>query len=87
MIIKFSKKFKKQLNKTPEKVKAAFKIRYRFFIVDEFNPILRNHSLAGKYAGCRSINISGDWRAVFREYEDENLIVFVALGTHSQLYE
>lgn len=62
-------------------------MRYKVFIVDEFNPILRNHSLAGKYAGCRSINISGDWRVAFREYEDENLIVFVALGIHSQLYK
>ena len=32
----------------------------------------------------RSINISGDWRAVFEQNNDE--VYFVTLGTHSQLY-
>lgn len=49
-------------------------------------PMLRNHSLSGKYKGCRSINVSGDWRAIFREYKGGAVIYFEMLGTHSELY-
>jgi addiction module RelE/StbE family toxin len=86
MIIKFSKRFKKLLKKAPQNIRITFKNKYKIFIIDEYNPVLRNHSLAGEHEGCRSINITGDWRVVFREYEDENLVVFLSIGTHSQLY-
>jgi len=46
---------------------------------------LNNHPLKGKYADCRSINIGGDLRAVYK-YTDENSCVFIKIGTHSELY-
>ncbi len=51
---------------------------------DPFNARLRNHPLLGKYNGYRSIDIRPDLRAVYKDYGDE--AIFVALGTHSQLY-
>ena len=53
---------------------------------DKYSTLLNNHSLTGKYTGCKSINITGDWRAIFEEIND-NIIYFVELGTHSQLYK
>lgn len=52
---------------------------------DPFHEILNNHSLKGKYKGYRSINISGDYRAIYSLIK-EDTAYFIALDTHSSLY-
>lgn len=56
------------------------------FISHNFDSVLNNHALKGLYFGCRSINVTGDWRAVYEEV-DSQTVNFVDLGTHSQLYK
>ncbi len=53
---------------------------------NEFEPILNNHMLQGKYAEVRSINITGDFRAHYTVLNN-NSRYFVAIGTHSELYD
>lgn len=58
-------------------------------IIFKDNPLdfrLRNHALKGKYLGYRSIDISGDVRALYK-VRGNTLIVFGFIGTHSQLYK
>ena len=76
--------FNKDYKKLSDKIKVQFKFRRNIFIKDRFNPILDDHELYGKYVGCRSINITGDFRAIY--YINSNLAVFIRIGTHSQLY-
>ena len=45
---------------------------------------LRNHLLTERYAGFRSIDVTEDWRALYRTEHER--IIFVELGTHEQLY-
>ncbi len=52
---------------------------------DLYNPLLNNHALSGKYTGYRSINITGNTRVIYK-FLDENVILFVEIGTHSELY-
>ena len=85
--IEFSQRFVKSLKKSPRKVKIAFRSRLEIFLTDKYHPILNNHSLVGKYKNQRSINITGDWRAIFRELDDGEVIYFDFIGTHSQLYK
>jgi len=85
MEIRFSRKFVKQYNKSNLAIQVVFKRRIRLFMLNPHDPNLRNHTLKGKFKGHRSINITGDWRALYKE--EYNKIVFVALGTHSQLYK
>lgn len=87
MKVRFSKRFVKLYDKAPIKVRGAFDIRLVIFHQDKFHPILNNHSLVGKYSGYRSINVTGDWRAIFRELHDDEIIYFDILGTHSKLYK
>jgi len=47
---------------------------------------LRNHALTGEWLGYRSISFGGDWRAHYISQGDD-LVIFVAVGTHSQLYK
>ena len=86
MRIKYSRKFKKQYTKAPQKIKQAFKNRRNFFLKNPHNPVLNNHKLGGKLKGRRSINVSGDWRALYSE-PTQGVVIFEALGTHSQLYK
>ncbi len=87
MKIDYSHKFIREFKKTPRKIQIAFRNRLKIFLHDKFHPLLNNHSLTGKYQNYRSINITGDWRAIFRELNSGKLIYFEALGTHSQLYK
>ena len=85
MKVYFSREFIKNLKKAPKRVKIAFKNRLEIFLKDPFDSRLRNHPLKGKLKGYRSINITGDWRALFKETEDG--VYFTVIGTHSQLYK
>ena len=80
-----SRKFKKSFDKLPLKIKQQFLERRRLFEGEPHHPQLRNHTLTGKYTGCRSFNITGDVRTVFEQL-DVNLVHLIAIGTHSQLY-
>lgn len=90
MNIKFSKKFKKHQEKADKDVQDAFERRLKLFLAEPFHPLLNNHSLSGKLTGFRSINITGDFRALYSEYYDKDsnhFLTFESLGTHSQLYK
>lgn len=82
-------KFEKLLNKAPRAIKRAYRQRFNIFLSDPFHPLLHNHLLTGNYKGYRSINITGDWRVLYKEVmlDDEHMIIeFHLFGTHSQLY-
>lgn len=86
MKIIFRKSYEKRYKKLPEKVKTKVKERNLLFEKDSFNPILNNHALHGKkFAGMRSIDITGDYRSIF--WEEDNVAIFIFVGTHSELYE
>jgi addiction module RelE/StbE family toxin len=84
--VDLSKKFIKELKKAPINIKNAFRERLELYLSDKYNPILNNHALTGKFTGSRSINVTGDYRAIFRELENGEVIYFDLLGTHSQPY-
>ncbi len=84
--IDYSDNFKKELKKSSLKIKIAFRERLRMFSENKYNPKLNNHKLTGKFHGYRSINITGDWRVIFREYDGGKVIYFDMIGSHSQLY-
>ena len=84
MNIYLHKKFLKDYNKLTQSQKEKFKERRNLFLKDEFDPVLNNHALKGKWLGYRSINVTGDIRAIFKR-ESES-VLFVAIDTHSNLY-
>lgn len=84
MKIQFHKNFIKQYKKR-RTIQKRIDERLALFRDNPFDAILNNHGLTGKYAGCRSINITGDYRAVF-ELIDDNTVRFIDVDTHSNLY-
>lgn len=85
MIIQTTRAFDKQYAKLNLKVKIAFKQRVEIFKSNPFDSRLRNHALKGKYLGYRSIDITGDMRALYT-VKGSMIIIFAFVGTHSQLY-
>lgn len=80
-----SSEFDRHFKKLPFKIREKISDRLRIFIQNEFSPILNNHKLSGKSKDCRSLNVTGDYRIVYREIEG-SLYLLVDVGTHSDLW-
>ena len=72
-------------DKLPSKVKAKMVERITLFSKDPLSMTLRNHALSTPYKGSYSIDITGDYRAIYQLVDDETAL-FTHIGTHSQLY-
>jgi mRNA-degrading endonuclease YafQ of YafQ-DinJ toxin-antitoxin module len=81
MVIETTKAFDKQYAKLNLKVKTSFKRRVELFKVNPFDISLRNHALKGKYLGYRSIDVTGDVRALYTTQGD-TIIIFGFLAMH-----
>ncbi len=80
-----SKRFEKEFGKLPKRTKATAIEMLTYFTRDPTDPALRVHALKGKWVGHFSIDITGDLRAIYCVIEVD-LVRFVTIGTHSQLY-
>lgn len=65
MYISYSKNFIKQAKKLSPELRKKLQERVILFSDDPLSPILRNHALRGKYKQYRSIDITGDVRALY----------------------
>lgn len=85
MKVRFHKNFEKQYKRLKKGQKERFQERLILFLENPFHAILGNHPLKGKYRGYRSINITGDLRAIYK-FVSQREFVFVAIDTHGNLY-
>ena len=80
----FKKSFKKRIAPNPKPV-ARFTNRLMLFIEDYAHPELRTHDLVGKKIHLKAFSITGDIRVVYIQ-EEEDVVLFLDIGTHSQVY-
>jgi addiction module RelE/StbE family toxin len=83
MTLAYSKNFIKQAKKLQVPTKKLQE-RIALFVDNPLDPQLRNHALSGKYKDYRSIDVTGDIRAIYITTSSET--IFEHIGTHSQLY-
>lgn len=88
MNIRLSPDFLKKLKKSNVRILKSFKERIILFSKDPNNPQLDNHPLKREWQGYQSIDITSDYRAIYKEIQigEEIIAYFVALGTHDELY-
>jgi addiction module RelE/StbE family toxin len=79
-----SHRFKKQYRKLSRAMQRQVGACLETFVRDPFDPELNNHGLKGEYQECRSLNVNGDFRIVYRDVGTHYRLV--AIGTHSELY-
>ena len=85
MDIIFKPKFKKKFKKLSPLIQDKFGKRLQLLVCSRESPALRIHTLKGKKYPLQSMNITGDYRALFIITKDS--VTFYEIGTHSELYE
>jgi addiction module RelE/StbE family toxin len=88
IITQYSPRFIKKLKNVDVRIKKSFKEKLKILEKNPQDPGLRNHELKREYAGLRSIDVTVDYRAVYKEFQEEEdtIIYFTHLGTHEELY-
>lgn len=89
MKIKYDPEFIKKLKKQDVRIRKSFRARIALFQKDPNSSELNNHLLEKDYSGYRSIDITNDYRAVYKEVDlggDEPVAYFSTIGTHDELY-
>mgnify|MGYP001604467673 FL=1 len=85
MEVIYHRNFEKRYLKLKPGEMRKFKERQAIFMRYPFHPVLKNHPLHGRYAGYRSIDITGDLRVHYEQVAD-NTVMFSIIGTHHELY-
>ena len=87
MRVIFHKYFDKSYKNCSSKIQRKFKERLKIFMEDQYSPILENHALYGEWKDFRSINITGDYRALYHYLDfKKGIVEFFLIDTHSNLY-
>ncbi|GAB4219880.1 MAG: hypothetical protein Fur009_8000 [Candidatus Microgenomates bacterium] len=81
---RFVKNFKKRI-KNNSSLLNRFKQRYHLFLKDKNNSILRNHQLTGDLKGKSAFSITSDIRVIYEEKNE--VVIFLDIGTHNQVYK
>ncbi|TSC66713.1 MAG: Uncharacterized protein CEO21_96 [Microgenomates group bacterium Gr01-1014_80] len=88
MTIRYTGNFLRQLKKSDVRIRKAFKNCLLIFTKNPNDPELDNHPLEREHRGHNSINITADYRAIYKEVilENDTYIYFSSFGTHEELY-
>ena len=81
----YSKQFLRQYTKLSPEIRQKADERILLWQTDPLNSKLRDHQLKGKHKQYRSIDVTGDYRALYVSQEDK--AIFDKIGTHSKLYD
>lgn len=89
MKVRFSPDFYRQYKKVDVRIRKSVDEKVEIFLKDPYNLELDNHPLKREWEGYRSIDITGDYRAIYKKIDKGVDIVayFVALETHRKLYK
>lgn len=88
MKIVYDPAFWEKFKKTNVRICKSVKERLLLFSKNPNNPNLNNHVLKKEFKNYRSIDITNDWRAIYKEtkMEEETVAYFIIFGTHKELY-
>ncbi len=86
MRIIFHKNFRKGLKKLTLNQKKRVDKALEMFEINPHNPDLENHPLQGDQRGKRAISAGGNLRLIFIEKNKYELVQFIRVGTHNQVY-
>ena len=89
LTIKYQSAFKKDYKRI---VKRGYDIRLLEEVIsilanqDPLPEKFRDHSLLGKYTGCRECHITPDWLLIYEIDGDELILYLTRTGAHSDLF-
>jgi addiction module RelE/StbE family toxin len=88
MKVRYSPDFFQKYKKADVRIRNKVDEKIAVFLKDPYDLQLDNHTLKRQWKGLRSIDVTSDWRAIYKETQigDKIVAYFVALGTHKELY-
>lgn len=86
MIVDYHRKFNKSYQKLGSQIQIKVKLAIKKFIINPFDPSLRNYALHGRLQGKRAFWVTGDIRVMFEECNNYCIVIMVDVGTHNQIY-
>jgi addiction module RelE/StbE family toxin len=84
-VIHHDRVFERQLKKLSQELQKRLGERLNLLMRDASNPLLNDHKIGPPYEAYRSINITGDYRLVYKRIGQDTYYLR-AVGTHHQLY-
>lgn len=89
MIVRYSPVFLAKLKKANVRIRKSFKEKILIFSKNPDDPELNNHTLREPLQDLKSIDITADYRAIYKEKHEgeEDIAYFEGFGTHEELYQ
>ncbi len=85
----FAKQFERDLKRLEKRGNDLDKIKTVIQLICDESPLPdkhKDHSLKGKWEGCRDCHIEPDWVLIYAVDKDEKTAAFVRTGSHSDLF-
>lgn len=78
-----SSRFKRSFKKLPPRIQNDFDSKIRRFFRNPFDPSLRTHKLHGNLGSYYAFYLRDGYRVLF-DFEDDNNILLVNIGSHDE---
>ena len=88
--IEYTTKFKRDLKLAKRRhkdLKSLQEIMKTIAQQKPLNPKFRDHTLTGNWVGYRELHIEPDWLLIYKLPPNENVVILVRTGTHSDLFK
>ncbi|MDR0831171.1 MAG: type II toxin-antitoxin system YafQ family toxin [Prevotellaceae bacterium] len=88
-IIEYTNKFDKDLQKL---IKRGYDTKLLYSVIEDLSMSgklptnYKPHKLKGEYAGAWECHIKPDWLLVWKQNDNELVLLMLATGTHSDLF-
>lgn len=89
--VRLSSNFKKEYKKVKKQGKDIKKLKYvieKLANGEQLEERYKNHNLVNnkKYQDCSECHIEPDWLLVYKNVNDELILLLVSTGSHSELF-
>ena len=87
--VEFTKQFKRDLKKSKRQNKDLMLLENIMDNITFENPIaakFRDHHLSNNWINHRELHLRGDWLLIYKLILEENLVIFVRLGSHAEVF-
>ncbi len=87
--VEYTTRFKRDLKlakKRNKNLELLRKIMKQIENEEPLNSRLKDHSLMGNWNHHRELHIEPDWLLIYKIITEEKTVIFVRLGTHSDLF-
>ena len=88
--MEYTGQFKRDLKLSKRRNKNLESLQKIMKLIENEQPLsarLKDHILFGRWVGHRELHIEPDWLLIYKILPQQNTVIFVRTGTHSDLFK